>query len=539
MYGGGKGKRMESTGHNVSPTGAQCLVEGLMDSGVGAFFTNPGTSELHAVSAIDTSARARGILCLFEGVATGAADGYGRIAGKPGGVLLHLGPGLANGMANLHNARQAGTPMVVVVGEHGEVHLAYDSPLKSDLDSLPPFYSKHTWRLRAGDDIASVARASVASTLAPPTGIATIIAGADVMWSAAAAAHAGGTDPALRKIAVDPAHIQTAVEGLRSEQPTAVVLGRTALSEEGLKLAGAIARVTGATILSETFNARHTRGAGLPAIQRIPYFPELAVPFLSKFARLVLIGAKRPTSFFASPVHPSDLVGAECEVISFGGTIDPLDVLRTLAGEIKAPTNVDGAERKVLPLQSGALTPGAIWAALNHFMPEGSIVSDEAGMSSRGADEAMSIAARHDWLNLTGGSIGQALSVAAGASVARPGSKVFAMQGDGGGLYTLQALWTQAREQLDVVNVILNNGRYGILDYEAKRHGIELGSKGASLFDLGSPSVDWVALATGFGVRGVSASTAEEFNDHLREAIATPGPCLIDARLSRPPSRKR
>lgn len=530
---------MESTASNTSLTGAQCLVESLVSCGVGPFFTNPGTSELHAVSAIDTSSTARGILCLFEGVATGAADGYGRIARRPGGVLLHLGPGLANGMANLHNARQAGTPMVVVVGEHGADHLRYDSPLKSDLDSLPPFYSKQTWRLRAGDDIAAIARQAVALTSAQPTGIATIVAGADVMWSAAAAAVSNSTDAAVCKPAADPAHTRQAVDALRSSQPTALVLGRNALSQEGLQLAGAIAHATGAAILSETFNARHTRGAGLPVIQRIPYFPELAVPFLSKYANLVLVGAKRPTSFFASPVHPSDLVAPECQVVCFDAAVDPLDVLRALASEIKAPAKVDGAAREVLPLQSGALGPNAIWAALNHLMPEGSIVSDEAGMSSRGADEAMSVAARHDWLNLTGGSIGQALSVAAGAAVARPDCQVFAMQGDGGGLYTLQALWTQAREKLNVVNVILSNGRYGILDYEAKRHGIGLGAKGASLFDLGSPSLDWTSLATGFGVHAVSASTAEEFNDHLREAIARPGPCLIEAKLSRPPSKKR
>lgn len=520
-------------------TGAQRLVESLIACGVGPFFTNPGTSELHAVSAIDTSPTARGILCLFEGVATGAADGYGRIAGHPGGVLLHLGPGLANGMANLHNARQAGTPMVVVVGEHGADHLRYDSPLKSDVDSLPPFYSKQTWRLRAGDDIAAIARQAVALTRAQPTGIATIVAGADVMWSAVAAAANSSTDAARRRVPADPAHVRAALDALGSRQPTAVVLGRNALSQEGLQLAGAIAYATGATILSETFNARHTRGAGVPAVQRIPYFPEQAVPFLSKFANLVLIGAKRPTSFFASPEHPSDLVSSQSQVVAFDAGVDPLDVLRSLASEIKAPAKVDGAVREVLTLHTGALSPGAVWAALNHFMPEGSIVSDEAGMSSRGADEAMSVAARHDWLNLTGGSIGQALSVATGAAVARPDCKVFAMQGDGGGLYTLQGLWTQAREKLNVVNVILSNGRYGILDYEAKRHGIALGAKGASLFDLGSPSVNWVALATGFGVRAVSASTAEEFNDHLRAAIAAPGPCLIEARLSRPPSKKR
>lgn len=529
---------MEEKSNDTGMTGAECLIDSLVAYGVGPFFTNPGTSELHAVSAIDKSDRARGILCLFEGVATGAADGYARIAGRPAGVLLHLGPGLANGMANLHNARQAGTPMIVVVGEHGADHLSYDSPLKSDLDLLPPFYSKQSVRLGAGDDLRRIARELVASTLAPPTGIATVIAGADVMWSPVAPSLTKSVD-APRPADPDPAHVRDAAQALRSGQKTAIVLGGAALSADGLKLASSIAKATGATLLSETFNARHTRGAGLPIVQRIPYFPELAVPFLSNYSALVLVGAKRPTSFFASPVHPSDLVSRDCGVVEFDGKVSTLSVLRAIADELKAPLQADGATRQLLPLSSGPLTPQAIWAALNHLMPEGSIVSDEAGMSSRGADEAMSVAARHDWLNLTGGSIGQALSVAAGAAVARPDCKVFAMQGDGGGLYTLQALWTQAREKLNVVNVILNNGRYGILDYEAKRHGISLSPKGASLFDIGSPSVDWTSLARGFGVRASAASTAEEFNTLLSEAISTPGPCLIEAKLGRPPSRKQ
>jgi acetolactate synthase I/II/III large subunit len=529
---------MEQDGRNAGLTGAECLIETLVASGVGPFFTNPGTSELHAVSAIDRSSTARGILCLFEGVATGAADGFGRISGRPAGVLLHLGPGLANGMANLHNARQAGTPMVVVVGEHGAIHLAYDSPLKSDLDGLPPFYSKHVVRLAVGDDIGSIARHAVHTTLTPPHGIATIIAGADAMWSETQS-HPSAEAEGRRKGEPALDDVRGAMTALRSGLPTAVVLGGSALSAEGVKLADAIVRATGAALLSETFNARHTRGAGLPIVQRIPYFPELAVPFLSKFSRLVLIGAKRPTSFFASPVHPSDLVSQACEVSAFDPTLDPVDVLRAIAGEIATKTSSIVAQRTVLPLLSGPLTPAAIWAALNNFMPEGSIVSDEAGMSSRGADEAMSVATPHDWLNLTGGSIGQALAVAVGAAVARPSCKVFAMQGDGGGLYTLQALWTQAREKLDVVNVIFNNGRYGILDYEAKRHGISLGEKGSELFDLGSPTVDWVSLSRGFGVPAATATTAEEFNTLLRDAASTPGPCLIEAKLGRPQSRSR
>jgi acetolactate synthase-1/2/3 large subunit len=454
---------------------------------------------------------------------------------RPAGVLLHLGPGLANGMANLHNARQAGTPMVVVVGEHGADHLAFDSPLKSNLDALPPFYSKHVVRLRAGDDIERIAQTAVAISRRRPTGIVTIVAGADVMWTQAPASVAGAI-PSFQKTEPDAVHVQRAMDALRSGKKAALILGGSALREGGLRLAGILSAKYGAALLSETFNARHTRGAGLPIVERIPYFPEAAIPFLSGFATVVLIGAKRPTSFFASPVHPSDLLPSGCEVVDFEDAVDPLDVLAALTEGVDAfPAEND---RWILPLQSGALSPSAIWSALNHMMPEGSIVSDEAGTASRGADEAMSIAARHDWLNITGGSIGQALSVAAGAAVARPEAKVFAMQGDGGGLYTLQALWTQAREQLNVVNVILSNGRYGILDFEARRHGIALGRKGASLFDLGSPAIDWVSLARGFGVRAMAATTAEDFNRHLADAVGQAGPCLIEAKLSSP-ARKR
>ncbi|MDB5557165.1 MAG: thiamine pyrophosphate protein domain protein TPP-binding protein [Enterovirga sp.] len=517
-------------------TGAEALVRALVDEGVTVFFANPGTSELHAVSAIDREAGARGVLCLFEGVATGAADGYGRIARSPAATLLHLGPGLANGMANLHNARQAGSPMVVVVGEHSGDHLAFDSPLKSDLERLPPYYSKGVRTLRPGDDMAAAAAEAVHASMSRPAGISTLVAPADAMWappSRPSRVEARPRSPETFDTAVAD-RISAALRG----GSAALILGGEALLEDGLTLAGRIAAATGATLLSETFNARHSRGGGLPHAQRIPYFPELAAPLLAKFGLLVLLGSKRPTSFFGSPNQPSDLVASDTVVIGIGPGDDPVAVLRHLAESMAAGTAEPIAPaRQTLPLPTGPLTAGAIWAAMNHLMPDGSIVCEEAGVSSRGADEAMSVAARHEWLNLTGGSIGDAVSLAVGAAVAAPGAKVFAVQGDGGALYTIQALWTHAREKLNVLTVIMNNGRYAILDYEAKRHGISLGARGASLFDLASPSIEWVQVARGLGVEAATATTAEEFSDRLREAIAADGPRLIDARLSRPPRK--
>ncbi|MBB3182002.1 acetolactate synthase large subunit [Variovorax sp. Sphag1AA] len=511
--------------------GAQSVVDALVESGVTTFFANPGTSEIHLVSAIDRNPNARAVLCLFEGVATGAADGYARATGRPAAVLLHLGPGLANGLANLHNARKARSPMVVVVGEHASNHLAYDTPLKSDLDALAGYAAKAVFHMQPGDDLAAISRNAAALAVTAPCGPVIIVANADVMWSLPGGKPRGLAQPAHRNVDTPDLPPQQALDFLRGER-SAVLLGGDALCAEGISLADSLAQATGSALLVETFNGRHERGEGIPHVDRLPYFREAALDKLASVDRLLLVGSRAPVAFFGSVEGSSVLTRPDAQLLATAETQSPLAMLRrmvALLSKIPAPRL---EERKELEAPVGPLTPKAIWAVVNRLMPEGAIVSDESGVTSVGADEAMRGARRHAWLNLTGGSIGQGLPAGSGAAVGAPDAQVLVFHGDGGAMYTVQALWTQARERSKVVNVIFRNDRYAILDYEVKRHGLGvLGEKGASMFSLADPSLDWVSMAQAMGVKASSVATAEEFAAAFEEALATEGPVLIEARV--------
>jgi acetolactate synthase-1/2/3 large subunit len=512
---------------NTSSFGAHTVVDTLVEAGVTVFFSNPGTSEIHLVSAIDRNPFARSVLCLFEGVATGAADGYARATGRPAAVLLHLGPGLANGLANLHNALKAKSPMVVVVGEHASAHLQYDTPLKSDLDAVAGYAAKSVIRMQPGDDLATIMRRAVALTSKAPRGPVVVVANADVMWS-----------PVSDKAMVSPAEpaAQSHAAELRASQalaflargPSAMSLGGDALCAEGIMLADSLAQATGSAMFCETFNGRHERGEGIPHVERLPYFREAATDKLAAFERLLLVGSRPPVAFFGSPEGSSVLSSADAQLLSTEAAQSPLELLRSMAAllpELPAPRPSERTEHES-PV--GPLTPKAVWAVVNRLMPEGTIVSDESGVSSVGADDAMRGAKRHVWMNLTGGSIGQGLPAGTGAAVGAGDACVMVFHGDGGAMYTVQSLWTQARERARVVNVIFRNDRYAILDHEVKRHGLApLGDKGASMFSLANPSLDWVRVASGMGVRAVSVATAEEFASAFSHAVQDEGPVLI------------
>lgn len=515
---------------SAAPLGANMVVDALVAAGVDTFFANPGTSEIHLVSAIDSHPNARAVLCLFEGVATGAADGYARATGRPAAVLLHLGPGLANGLANLHNALKARSPMVVLVGEHASGHLKHDTPLKSDLAALAGYAAKAVVHMHPGDDLSAIAREAVTLSQALPRGPVVVVANADVMWSPAgdrrnAKAHATHHYDADLPAAEALAFVR--------QQSAAMLLGGDALSAEGIALADSIRQASGCALWCETFNARHERGEGIPHLERLPYFREAATDKLAGCASLLLVGSRPPVAFFGSPDGISELTRPTTKLRSTGSAQSPLSLLRSMAELLDGAPTPRLSERGLSAPVGGPLTPKAIWAVVNRMLPVGAIVSDESGVTSVGADEAMRGACRHVWLNLTGGSIGQGLPVATGAAVGVPGARVFAFHGDGGAMYTLQALWTQARERLNVVNVIFRNDRYAILDYEVKRHGLgPLGDKGSSMFSLADPFLDWTALARGLGVKAAVADTAESFQQALEQAIEGGGPVLIEARVT-------
>ncbi|MGK2869684.1 MAG: acetolactate synthase large subunit [Mycobacterium sp.] len=505
-------------------TGADTVIERLLAGGVPVCFANPGTSEMHFVAALDNTPQMRAVLCLFEGVATGAADGYGRIAGRPAATLLHLGPGLANGLANLHNARRAHTPVVNVVGDHATHHVQFDAPLESDIEALAGWPEGLVYRPHSAAGLAAAVDAAVAGAVGPPGRVATVILPADYSWSPAEPGEPPA-DTSPPETGSGGIGVEAAAELLRTYRDgTVLLLGGTATTTTGLTAAARIAAATGARPLVETFPARLARGGGTPAVERLAYLAEQAEQQLAGTTHLVLVGTRAPVAFFAYPGRASGLVPAGAQVHSLDP--DDLDALAEYLGA--PPTPISDAVPPAMP--EGPLTV-ANWAqVIGALLPENAIISDEANTSGVLLPAATAASPAHDVLTLTGGAIGQGLPVAVGAAVAAPDRPVIALQADGSALYTISALWTMAREQLDITVVILNNHAYAILQMELARVGaVGAGEKARSLLDIGRPDIDFVAIATGFGVPATRATTAEELAAQFGAALAEPGPHLIDA----------
>ena len=511
--------------------GAQALIRTLVDAGVTVCFTNPGTSEMHFVAALDEVPEMRAVLALFEGVATGAADGYARMSDAPGATLLHLGPGLGNGLANLHNARRAKVPIVNIVGDHATYHTQYDAPLQSDIETVARNVSPWVRTSRRTEDIAADAVDAVVAAHGPPGQVATLILPADVSWGdGAEPLRVPEYDVSLPTATEDT--VEAVAEALKRDGATALLLGGSALRERGLLAAGRIAAVTGARLLGVVFPTRLQRGAGLPAVERIPYFPDAARARLEELEQLVLVDAKPPASFFAYPGKRSYLAPDGCEVRELASSetdaIASLEALVEALGAAAATPQLARAFRPQPP--TGTLDAEKVARAIGSVLPERAIVCEEAITSALPLPANTAGAPPHDWLTLTGGAIGEGLPLAVGAAVARPDRPVFALQADGSGLYTIQSLWTMAREQLDVTVVIFNNRSYRILKVELERVGAQpAGPKADAQFDLGHPEINFVDLAAGFGVPGRRAETGEEMTEALQDAAAEPGPHLIDA----------
>ena len=510
--------------------GAESLVRTLVACGVEVCFSNPGTSEMHFVAALDKVEGMRPVLALFEGVATGAADGYGRMAEKPACTLLHLGPGLSNGLANLHNARRAATPIVNVVGDHATYHLQYDAPLASDIAGFARPVSAWVHSSTNAKVVASDGARAVQAASAAPGQVATLILPADTAWLDADAP--AQPLPRIAPATVSSAAVDIAAKALRAGKNTALLMRGAVTRERGLRAAGRIAAKTGARLMCDTFAPRVERGAGLVAVERIPYFAEQIVDFLKDLDVLVLVGTKPPVSFFAYPGKPSWCTPETCAIHYLAQPHeDGVGALEALAEALSAPrepASIAPFQRPELP--SGKLNSYTAGQVVGHYLPEGAIISDEAATSSGGSVLFTAGAPRHDHLVLTGGSIGQGLPVATGAAVACPDRKVVCLHGDGGAMYTLQSLWTQAREKLDVTTVIFANKSYAILNIELARVGAENpGPRALSMLDLHNPELDWVSLARGMGVEATCAATAEEFAEQFASAMKSRGPRLIEA----------
>ncbi len=511
--------------------GAESLLTTLINNDVNVCFTNPGTSEMHFVAALDEVEGMRCVLCLFEGVISGAADGYARMARKPASTLLHLGPGLGNALANVHNAKKGYAPMVNIVGHHATYHLQYDAPLTSDIEGIAGPVSHWVHTSEAPEDIARDTAEAVRQ--AGKNQIATLMLPADVSWSDNPNGPENSVDIGTLPLASND-RIEEAVKILQSDGNCMIMIGGPEITKEiGLK-ASRLARACGARICTDVFPTRQARGAGTAVIDRLPYLAEFAIDTLKDLNHLILIGAKSPVSFFAYPNLPSTLSPENCDEHIVA---TPQEDIEKALDSLLLRLNAEHIAPEVHPLNvhdrpAGDLDANSSAMTIAHFMPEGAIVTDEAITSGIALAPFTATARPHDWLNQTGGSIGWGLPAAVGAAIACPDRKVICLEGDGSAMYTIQALWTMAREELDVTVVIFNNRKYSVLELEFSRTGARDGVPGpnaANMLAIGNPDMDFVAMAQGMGVQASRATTAEEFSDQFEEAMNNKGPRLIDA----------
>ena len=510
--------------------GAESLLRTLVNAGVEVCFANPGTSEMHFVSAVDRVEGMRPVLGLFEGAVTGMADGYGRMAERPAATLLHLGPGLANGLANLHNARRAATPIVNIVGDHATYHAQYDAPLASDIVGFARPVSGWVHSSTSAGSVAADGARAVRAARSEPGQIATLIVPADVAWLDAGPP--ADPLPIAEPAPVSSAAVGAAVEALRHGKRTALLLRGASLRGDGLAAAGRIAAATGVRLFCDTFAPRLERGAGRVVVERLPYFAEQLVETLAPIEQLILVGSKPPVAFFAYPGKPSWCSPEDAEILYLAQPHeDGVGALTEVAEVLGAGTAGVVAPLQVPDHPTGSFDQFTIGQVIARLLPEGAIVSDEGATSSLGPAIALGTAAPHDVLSLTGGAIGQGLPLAAGAAVACPDRKVVCLHGDGGAMYTVQALWTMAREQFDVTTVIFANRSYGILNIELQRVGADSGPQALSMLDIGNPDLDWVSLATGMGVEAARVDSIDAFRDAFASAMSQSGPRLIEAVL--------
>jgi acetolactate synthase-1/2/3 large subunit len=511
--------------------GAEALVRTLVNAGVTTCFANPGTSEMHFVSALDRVPGMRCVLGLAETVVTGCADGYGRMMGCPAATLLHCGPGLANGLANLHNAKRAYTPVVNIVGDHATYHVAYDTPLTSDVESLARPMSQWVRLSRHARSVADDAALAVQAARTAPGGVATLILPADTAWTESDGPQRPHPVPARRQASSQ--HIDQAARALRAQGADGaamILLGTGGLTEAGQLAAWRIARATGAALRTTTFVARMPRGHGRPPIDRLPYAVNQALATLAPVRTLILAGAPAPAAFFAYPDKPSELCAQGTTVIPLAGVDEDAEAaLIALAEALRAPRQVDlGLPAPETGMPSGAFTPAAFGQVLARLLPHDGIVMEDAVTSGRGLFTPTFQAAAHDWLQNTGGAIGGGIPTATGAAIACPDRPVICLQADGAGMYSLQGLWTQARERLNVVTIVFANRAYAILQGELRAVGAVPGPASDALFSLNDPALDWVRLAQGMGVPAERTDTMEGLADALSRALHAQGPYLIE-----------
>jgi len=514
--------------------GAESLVAALSEAGVEICFANPGTSEMHFLAALENP-RLRSVLCLFEGIATGAADGWYRMRNHPAATLLHLGPGLANGLANIHNARKAGSGMVNIVGDHASAHLKYDAPLTSDIEGVARPMSHWVRRADSPSSVAGDAAAAVAQARSKPGRVATLILPGETSWGEAGEGGTFQSNPVFPGTsAPEGARVENVARVLRSGEPALMVFGGHATRGRALELAGRVAAHTGCRIATQFFTGRLERGAGRTPLERIPYYVPGALEFLKGFRHIITVETGEPIAFFNYPGKPSLLKPAGCVVhplvMSDEDSVAGLEMLVETLGAGKADAVVQAKSDTGVP--TGKLDPKSIAQALAAALPENAILVDESLTTGRETFGITAGARPHDVLQNMGGSIGFGTPVATGAALACPDRRIFCMVGDGSAMYTIQSLWTQAREGLNVTTIIFANHSYQILKVEFGNMGFGTpGPQALGLIDIDRPRIDWVSMGKSMGCPAVRVDNAGDFYQKMVDSAREVGPMLIEVCL--------
>ena len=515
-------------------TGAEIILSTAADAGVEICFANAGTTELPLVAAFDTVKSIRPVLGLFEGVCTGAADGYARMKQKPVLTLLHLGPGFANGIANLHNAKRARSPILNIIGQHATWHLNADPPLNMDIASLARTVSG--W-YRQSASVEALSRDVAEGLAASLYGqVSTLVVPADHQW----AEHKSDkiTLPEFAFDRIDQATIATARKLLKEAQKPALILGGRALRKPSLAAAAEIQVKTGCGLLRITFPAYVDSGEGLPIVRPIPYVPGQARALLGIYDTLILAGTNEPVAFFGYRDGRSFLLNdQQCHFRIDTDKQDVAVVLEELARALDAETgkNKTGsilAQYALPELPSGTLNAEKMCATIAAMQPEHCIVVDEGVSSTAPYYSYAPFLKPYSQLNVTGGAIGHGMPLALGAALACPDRKVINIEADGSAMYTIQALWSQAHEKANVITVICSNRKYLIIELECLAAGYtSLGAEARALMNLTNPALDWVGLSRGMGVPAASVTTAEELTREFNAALKESGPHLIEVIL--------
>ncbi len=509
--------------------GAESLVHTLVGHGLQVCFANPGTSEMHFVAALDRIPGLRCIPGLQENVVTGMADGYARVSREPAITLLHCGPGLANGLANIHNAKKARVPMLNIVGEQATYHAKYDPPLATDTIALAKSSSHWVKRVRKSVEVGKAAAEAIRAARASAGQIAALILPSDASWNE------GGkvATPLKPKSAlkIDMRNARKAARILREKRNVLLLLGGSALMADSQKHAAAIQVKTGCRIMAESINSYHQRGQGRLPIERVPYPAQVAIDVLKDVEHIITICSRAPLGFFAYPGFPSHHYPPKATVTSLCSVEqDAVEALAALADELSAaPAEAQTAHRPTIP--KGKPSSAGLGVMLGAVIPEGAIIADESVSLGGELYTGSHAAAPHDWMMVTGGAIGYGMPCATGAAVAGAGRRVINMQADGSAMYTVQSLWTQAREKLPVTTVILSNRKYQILIAEYGNVGANPGPTAMNMLDLGNPDMDWVKIANGMGVEAAKTTTLEGCAELMLHSYRSPHPFLIELEI--------